>query len=111
MSQLPVVNERSTIFPVIAFIDEEGVPTTPNSAYWILTDAKGNVVNSRDHEDITSLDDTVTLTLSGEDTALSSGGEGRERYLSVYALYNSTLGNDLPLNGMFRFRIEAMVGE
>jgi hypothetical protein len=100
------VNEKSTLPIEASFTDEDGAAVTPSSITWTLTDHNGNVINNR--EDVSATPgETVTILLSGDDLAI--GSNGRVRVLTVEALYNSTLGNDLPLKEEIYFSIKDLV--
>lgn len=98
--------EKSTAVVRVTFFDENGNNATPTSVTWTLTNDLGTVVNSR--EDVVSTPGTyVDILLYGDD--LDIGSYGQNRVLTVKSIYDSSLGNDLPLNGEFRFAIEDLL--
>ena len=95
-----VVEEGSIAF-TCAFTDEEGTATVPDSITWTLTDASGNVMNSRAAVSVSPAA-SVTIVLSGDD--LSIGTYGRQRRLLVEWIYTSSLGT-LPQKEEISFNI------
>ena len=97
--------EKGTYVVEVKFYDEDDNLVAPNSAYYTLTDRLGTEIVAR--TEITSPTNTEDILLSGTDLELQEGETQREakRVLTVEATYNSTLGNDLPLNGEFEFKI------
>ncbi len=94
-----MADEGSTLGIVVSFTDDDGNAETPTSANWTLTDENGTVINEREEVAITGLASSKTITLSGDDLDLLAGetGETAIRHFLVQAVYNSDLGNDLPL--------------
>lgn len=100
-------DEESTYVITFAFLDEDDNPVTPNSATWTLTDGQGNVINGRTAVSIVPIVQTGDIALSGNDLAIPDGVAGDvERYFRISALYDSSLGSDLPLTGEAKFTIE-----
>ena len=100
-------DEESTYVVTFAFEDEDDNPVTPNSAEWTLTDISGSIINSRDGIDILPIVQTGDIVLSGDDLAIPDGVAGDvERRFRIAALYDSSLGSDLPLTGEAQFTIE-----
>jgi len=99
--------EKSTYVITLSFKDESGSAVTPNSANWTLTDGAGAVINNRENVVITPAE-SVDIVLRGADLALSENDNGM-RLLTVEALYNSSLGNDLPLKDSVKFYIVNLV--
>lgn len=111
MAVIIVVNERSTIAFTVSFFDDDDAPVVPTSATWTLTDQDGTVINSRLDEAILSLAESITIVLSGSDTARISDADVGTRRLLIEAVYNSTtLGNGLPLNGEQGFIVKDLAG-
>jgi len=106
-------NEKSTAAITVSFTDENGDAVTPKTANWTLTDLDGNVINGKEQEDISSLDTSVTVVLSGND--LQIGGSETlttvndvsflYRIFTVEATYDSDLGSDLPLKESCKFKL------
>lgn len=93
--------EKSTIAITASFEDEDGNDVTPTEATWTLTDDNGTVINSREQVEISSLSTSVTVVLKGDDLQILSGEASEEvatRHFLIEALYNSSLGDGLPLN-------------
>ena len=86
---------KSTFAVTVAFFDENNVAAVPTSITWTLTDGLGVVVNGRTAQNITSLASSVTIVLDAEDIDYTTSASKR-RVLTVTALYNSTLGPNLP---------------
>ncbi len=100
-------DEESTYVITFAFEDEDDQPVVPNSATWTLTDISGAVVNSRSNIDILPIVQTGDIVLSGDDLGIVVGVAGNiERRFRIAALYDSSLGSDLPLTGEAKFTIE-----
>ena len=97
--------EKGTYVVEIKFYDEDGNLVAPNEAYYTLTDKSGTDIVVR--TEILSPTNTEDILLSGTDLAFQSGETDSEtaRVLTVEATYNSSLGNDLPLNAEFEFDI------
>lgn len=89
--------------------DAQGTPFTPNSGLsWSLYDQFGNVINDKEDEPLTPAE-SVVITLSGADLALT-GGPTR-RYVTVKGTYNGVLGNNLALVDEVSFPITNLVGQ
>jgi hypothetical protein len=89
----------------VSWKDEDGAAVTPSVANWTLTDAYGNVVNSRSGVSIGSLSTANDIVLSGDDLVFSGVGlTGSERQLKVTYTYASDLGT-LTQNHGVRFSI------
>lgn len=97
-------NEQSTYAITISFTDETGAAVVPSSATWTLTDTQGQVVNSRSAVAISALAASKTIVLSANDLSLA-GYFGRDRVLTIEAVYTSSLGAGLPLKSEVRFTI------
>lgn len=100
--------EESTYMVMAAFTDENAAAVAPNAGTltWTLTDRLGNVMNLRSAVAITSAA-TVTVVLSGDDLAI--GTYGPSRVITFQGLYNSSLGNNLPIKAQGEFEIENLV--
>ena len=104
-------DEESTYLATAAFFDAAGDPVTPNAntIKWTLSNMEGTVINSRNNVVIAS-DTSVDIVLSGKDLAMQTGETGIvKRLLTVVAVYDSTEGNDLPLNGEIIFLLDPKV--
>lgn len=101
----------------IAFTDEDGDAVVPNAdtIVWTLTDQAGNVINSRDAEEVESAA-SITIELDGADLAIQSGESAPivRRRLIVKWEYDSDLGNDkvgyieviFPIRNLTRLPVE-----
>lgn len=95
-------DEESTYVVGATFTDEDGDSAVPSSITWTLTDAAGNVINSRENVSITPAA-SINIVLSGDDLAI--GTNGTSRRVTIKATYNSSLGSGLPLTGECYFSI------
>lgn len=97
--------EQSTYIITANFTDAAGADVIPSSITWTLTDAAGNIVNSREDETIVIPAASVDILLSGDDLRCPHGRD-RSLILTVKAIYDSTEGSDLPLNEQVRFTVQ-----
>lgn len=101
--------EGSTYPIFLSFPDEVGNPAVPNTITWSLYKERGEVVNNRlNVTEPSALE--VPIVLYGDDLALQRG-KSPWRTLVVKAIYDSNLGNNLPLHGSVRFKIINLTGE
>lgn len=99
------VNEKSTIAITATF------PAAPKTLTWSLTDTSGTVINSRSAVSVSNPGATVQVVLSGSDLAMSSAALSQEyRDISFSGVYDSALGNNLPITGAARFKIVNLSG-
>jgi hypothetical protein len=104
-------NEQSTYMVDCVFTDEDGDPVTPNEITWTLTRTSGVVVNSRNAVPVATPASEITIILFGDDLKIFDGDSSpAKRKLLVEALYNSDLGNDLPLRDEATIEITRLVG-
>ena len=97
--------EKSTFAVQCDFTDEDGDAVTPDSVSWSLVDPDGNVINSLSDQSETPAS-SVTIVLSGDDLQLLNQYYDYEtRYLEVSAVYDSDIGNNLPLKDRAEFRV------
>jgi hypothetical protein len=103
--------EKSSGSIIIRFRDRDNQPVAPVSATWTLTDNDGDVINSREDVAISSPATQEEILISGDDLAISAGfsGTAEKRIFTVEAIYNSDLGNDLPLKEQAVFYVDALV--
>lgn len=98
--------ERSTFAVTVAFTDENGDPVTPTSLTWSLVkENRATIVNSRSNVTVNTPGTSAVIVLSGADLALDDGKGLTWLYLVIEGLYNSTLGNDLPLKDHLKFPV------
>lgn len=93
----------AAIFTIGPFTDENGDTITPSAIRWTLITPNGMVINNRERVSATP-GTSVTVLLEGDD--LQVGAYGIERVFLVRALYNSTLGSNIPLIEQVKFTIE-----
>jgi len=103
--------EKSTYVVTATFKDEDNALVVPDSIKWTLTDEKGTVINERIDVTVTPPASTINIVLSNLDLAMQT--EETEstvnRVITVNAVYDSTLGNDLPLKGEIKFSIDNLL--
>lgn len=98
--------ENSTFAIVAAFTDENDDALTPDSITWTLCDTTGAIVNSREDVAIGSPAVSVTIVLSGDDLAvIDNSNQSETRYLEISAVFDSDLGDDLPLKDRAEFKV------
>jgi hypothetical protein len=78
------------------FADQDGTGITPNAITWTLSDAHGNIINSREDESITPAA-SVEIGLVAADTTAGSGDDVSEGYFSRFLLIEYTY--DTTING------------
>ncbi len=104
--------ERGAAVITLSPVDEDGVAllfaqlTAPK---WQLMRTDGTVVNSRTFA--ASVLTSLEFVLKGADLAFFGPGDNKKRVLSFQATYDSTAGDDLPLNDECTFAIEPLLGQ
>lgn len=93
----------AAVITVGPFKDENNDNVTPSEVRWSLTTPRGVIINEREHVSATT-GTSVTVLLEGDD--LQVGAYGAERIFLVRALYDSTLGSNIPLIEQAKFVIE-----
>lgn len=101
-----VMKARSTAIITVTFRDEDGQLVEPKAASWTLTTLAGVVVNSREDIAIDNLAHTIQIVLSGDDLKVFPGKSPQLRLLTIDAIYDSILENDLPWRGACSFPVE-----
>lgn len=88
--------EEGTAKVTVSFVDENDDAVAPNAGTltWTLTDRRGRIINEREDVAITSAA-SVVVVLSGDDLAI--GEYGTNRVITFEGLYNSDIGNNLPI--------------
>lgn len=104
-TKLRVAIEKSTYMVTVSFFDEADAAEDVKTMKWTLTDTDGNVINEREDVVVDDPGSVETIVLSGDDLAIVGSGGDEERLFTVEATYDSTLGNDLPLNGVASFMV------
>lgn len=100
--------EKSTLVVTASYFDEDHNPVTPKTGTWTLSDPNGNIINSRENIAISGLSTSNNIVLSGDDLAITIN-TGFERIFTLKITYDSTYGNDLPLNQEATFNIENLL--
>lgn len=95
--------DRSTFIIDVAFSDENDEAITPNEVEWSLLSETGAIINDREEVEVSSLNTTISIVLTGEDLDFA---DGRVRVLLIEATYNSDLGTNLALRETARFLID-----
>lgn len=104
-TKLKVAIEKSTYMITISFFDEAETAEDVKTMKWTLTNEAGNVINEREDVVVVDPGSEETIVLSGDDLAIISDTDDGKRLFTVEATYDSTLGNDLPLNGEANFTV------
>lgn len=94
--------DRSTYVVTAAFTDEDGTAVVPTSIIWTLS-ARGVVVNGREDVSVTPPASTIEIVLKGDDLAFA---DHKFRQVTIFAVYDSTLGTGLPLRDQVSFEID-----
>lgn len=103
-------NEKSNKIFTVAFVDENGDATTPDSILWSLVDEDGNVINSRCDVSVAPAS-SVDIILQGDDLAMTSDSLNTEsRSLIVKTEYTSSEYGELPLTNSVEFFVLRIVG-
>ena len=98
--------EKSTFAIVSAFTDEDGDAVTPDSITWTLCDDSGTVINNLEDQAVSSPAASVTIVLSGDDLqVLDETNDFEIRHLEISAVFDSDLGDDLPLKDRAEFKV------
>lgn len=98
--------DKSTYVINCAFTDEAGAAVIPDSITWTLTDDAGTVINSRSAVAVAPPAASIDIVLSGNDLKYS---DGAPRVLTINAVYDSTLGSNLPLKDSVRFMVSDLI--
>ena len=98
--------EESTYGITIDFYDDAGAAVSPATMTWTLSDKDGTVINARQDVAISNPTSSETITLSGDDLAVSEG-ESSLRILTLEGTYDSgTLGTGLAFRDSCQFVVE-----
>jgi hypothetical protein len=101
--------EESTYVIVATFKNEDGDLVTPKTVTWTLTDSDGDVINNRQDVSITP-GTSVNIVLTGADLQATGTVKLQKRVVTVKAVYDSILGNDLALVEAGEFDLENLKG-
>lgn len=104
-TKLRIAIEKSTYMITVSFFDEDEVAEDVKTMKWTLTDEIGNIINNREDVVVVDPGSVETVVLFGNDLAIVGTGGDETRLFTVEATYDSTLGNDLPLNGEAAFTV------
>lgn len=85
------IDQSTYLVTAGTFTDESGTAVTPKTFTWTLTNAAGEVINSRSAVSETPAG-TVKILLSGNDLKRS---DGKSRIVAITYTYDSSLGSDL----------------
>jgi len=99
--------EKGTFVFTAVFTDEDGNSVIPNSITWTLTDIIGTVINSRLNVAVAVPAASIDIVLRGLD--LKVVGRNVKRVVTIKAIYNSSYGSNLPLNGEARFDVDDLL--
>jgi hypothetical protein len=103
--------EQGTYVITVAFTDEDGIAVVPVTMVWSLRKRSDSaIVNSRESVEISPLDSTSTIVLSGLDLERFGGNDGGERRVTLEGTYNSNLGNGLEFTSEVEFQIDEYLG-
>lgn len=98
--------ENSTFAIGAAFTDDAGDDVIPSAITWTLCDAAANIINSLKDETVDTPAASITIVLSGADLQILDEKNASEiRYLEISAVYDSSLGSDLPLKDRAEFKV------
>ena len=90
----------------VSFTDEDDQDLTPDSVTWALTKTDGTSIATGSETPAA----TVTVLLTGDHLAITEADvEAVNRILTIEAVVDSNLGNDLPLKDQVTFPIKALV--
>jgi len=102
-------DEESSGSIVVEFEDRDGDDVIPTSIKWTLTTTDGvTIINEREQEDVETPAASIEILLSGDDLALLTvevSDRTVARKLTIEAVYDSDLGDDLPLNSEKSFSV------
>ncbi len=108
MSCLPVeVNEKSYAVFQVVFKDENDTAITPTSINWSLTNDSGDIINGRNNVSFGVPASTINILTTGVDNTIVDGD--KTRVLTVEALVDTGLGNDLSITQELKYTIKDLV--
>lgn len=103
--------ERSSIKMIMTFTDPEGVPVTPETINWTLTNSDGITINGRDLVGIVPTSNVEEAFLFGDDLLVLP----EERHLTIidrYFIVNATCMQGLttyPINDYILFKVKNLL--
>lgn len=104
------VNELGSVVLQFDFTDASSVAAIPATLYWTLTDDAGTIINSRHHVAVAAPAATTYLALSGNDCAVLSDTDNKERVLLLEWTYVESLtGTTIPQTEEVLFSIRDTV--
>lgn len=103
-------SENGTFGVRVGFKDDNGDAIVPTSIFWKLSTEAGEVVNNRSAESVAVVSSSITIVLSGADLAIISGTDTGIRVVTVWGIFNSDLGSNLPYTGEARIIVENLIG-
>ena len=102
-------DEESSGSIVVEFEDRDGDDVIPTSIKWTLTTTDGvTIINEREQVAVVIPAASIEILLSGDDLALLTAEVSDRtvaRKLTIEAVYDSDLGDDLPLNSEKSFSV------
>lgn len=106
--------EESSYPLEITLKDHDGVEIEASaitSIKWSLSDVFGNIINSRQDVNVTSIVNPVTIIPSGDDLATTDNDADNQykRRFTVKYIYNSEFANNQPKNEEAEFQIDPFI--
>lgn len=101
------VNEESTLKLSLTFTDEAGLPVTPSTIKWTLTNSDGQVINNRTNVEIAPAGSVEDLMLFGDDLLILDTEKRKtlvKRFFTVNVTYQDG-GSTYPLHEVTTFKI------
>jgi len=105
----PLASERGSYIVKVDFEDEDGTGVTPDSIKWTLTDAKGDVINSRTSVAVVTPATSVNILLTSNDLAVANKRNLRRKLL-IHAVADLAAGNNKDIYDEAEFEIANFVG-
>ena len=101
-----IAEEEGSYFIKFNFLDQLKAAVVPTSIKWTLTTNDGEVINGRSSVNVAVPTAEWWLALKGEDLQLLEHKSSYSwRIVTVKALYDSSHGDDFPINEAVRFKV------
>ena len=94
MSEDVFAKEEASVFITAVFKDKNKVVVTPTAITWTLKDEEGNIINSREDEEVTPAS-SVTILLKGDDLPCTGSLERLIIYFN--AEYTDDVTSNVPI--------------